>query len=209
MAKTNAPPVAIPEDGDDMDPRKHENEDLQSPRQRENTVNEGDAPVTGPGPAHNLQQEQAHGHAPDSVEEPTGHQAQGPTDPGVETQARRATDPNAATADVPVEPEPAPARAHAVPPQSPALFDQDLDQAHTRWRDLQATFVDDPREAMERADGLVEEIVITLTSSLTTRTSELRDRWKHADQSDTEQLRLALRDYRAMLEQLLAMPGPG
>jgi hypothetical protein len=69
--------------------------------------------------------------------------------------------------------------------------------------------VDDPREAMERADGLVEEIVITLTSSLTTRTSELRDRWKNADQSDTEQLRLALRDYRAMLEQLLAMSGPG
>lgn len=190
-----------------MDPRKHEDEDLQSPRQRDTTVYEGDTPMKGPGPAHNLQQEQTHGNAPGSVEEPTGHQAQGPTDPDVGIQDRRSTGPNAA--DVPVEPEPAPARAHAVPPQSPALFDQDLDQAHTRWRDLQATFVDDPREAMERADGLVEEIVITLTGSLTTRTSELRDRWKNADQSDTEQLRLALRDYRAMLEQLLAMSGPG
>ncbi|MBT2225012.1 hypothetical protein [Nonomuraea sp. NEAU-A123] len=205
MTKTNAPPDAIPEDGDDMDPRK--DEDLQSPRQRDTTVNEGDTPVKGPGSTRNLQQEPARGNAPDSVEKPTGRQAQRPTDPGVEAQDRRSTDSNAATAEAPVEPEPA--RAHAVPPQSPALFDQDLDQAHTRWRDLQATFVDDPREAMERADGLVEEIVITLTGSLTTRTSELRDRWKNADQSDTEQLRLALRDYKAMLEQLLAMSGPG
>ncbi|MEV2271201.1 hypothetical protein [Nonomuraea africana] len=182
MTKTKAPPVAIPEDGDDMDPRKHEDEDLQTPRQHDDAVNKDDVPATGPGHAH-VEQEQARRDAP-AVEEPTGHEAQGSTDPDVEVQDRRSKDPNAATADVPVEPEPA--RAHAVPPQSPALFDQDLEQAHTRWRDLQTTFVDDPRQAMEQADELVDEIVTTLASSLSTRTSELRDRWKNTDQSDTE-----------------------
>ncbi|MEU7899903.1 hypothetical protein AB0B45_44580 [Nonomuraea sp. NPDC049152] len=188
-----------------MNPRKREDEDLRTPRQREEAVNRGDAPATGPAPAH---REQARRDVRDSVEEPAGHEAQSSTDPHVVSQDRRSTDLDAATGDVPVEPEPAPARAHAVPPQSPALFDQDLEQARTRWRDLQTTFVDDPRQAMEQADELVEEIVTTLTSSLTTRTSELRDRWKNTDQSDTEQLRLTLRDYKATLEQLLALSAP-
>lgn len=205
MTTTKAAPVAIPEDGDDMDPRRHEDGDLQSPRQRDDAVNEGDVPVAGPGPVH---AEQVSGDAPDSVVEPTGQEAQGSTALDVGVQDTRSKDPDAATGDVLVEPEPAAARAHAVPPQSPALFDQDLEQPHTRWADLQATFVDDPRQATEQADELVAEIVATLTSSLTTRTSELRDRWKNTDQSDTEQLRLALRDYRAMLEQLLALSGP-
>ncbi|MEU7900440.1 hypothetical protein AB0B45_47360 [Nonomuraea sp. NPDC049152] len=154
-----------------------------------------------------MEREQARRDAPDSMEEPTGQETHSSTDPHVVSQDRRSTDPDAATGDVPVEPKPAPAREHAVPQQSPALFDQDLEQAHTRWRDLQTTFVDDPRKSMEQADELVEEIVATLTSSLTTRTSELRDRWKNTDQRDTEQLRLTLRDYRATLERLLALSG--
>jgi hypothetical protein len=182
-------------DGDDMDPRKHDDEDLPSPRPHDDAVNEGDVPA-GTGPREEVS---------DSVEEPRGHEAQGSTD-GIRVQDTRSENPDAATGDVPVEPEPA--RADAVPQQSLALLDQDLEQAHTRWRDLQATFVDDPRMAVEQADGLVEEIVTTLTSSLTTRVSELRDRWENTDRRDTEQLRLALRDYRAMLEQLLALSGP-
>ncbi|MFB9530380.1 hypothetical protein [Nonomuraea roseola] len=140
--------------------------------------------------------------------EPTGREAQRATGPDVGVQDRGFTDTDAATGDVPVESEPAPARAQAVPPQRAALFDQDVDQAHTRWHDLQATFVDDPRQAVEQADQLVDEVVNALTSSLTTRTSELGGRWKNTDQGDTEQLRLALRDYGAMLEQLLALSGP-
>ncbi|GAA3148184.1 hypothetical protein GCM10020001_084420 [Nonomuraea salmonea] len=76
-----------------------------------------------------------------------------------------------------------------------------------RWRDLQASFVDDPGEAVRRADGLVGEVVESLTSSLTSRTEALRGRWKDAGEAETEQLRLALRDYRNVLERLLALSG--
>ncbi|MEU7985217.1 hypothetical protein AB0B56_10165 [Streptosporangium canum] len=83
------------------------------------------------------------------------------------------------------------------------LFDQDAEQVRRRWQEVQASFVDDPRDSVERADSLVGEITTALRTALETRTAELQGRWKNGDQSDTEQLRTALRDYRAMLEQLL------
>ncbi|MEU4545775.1 hypothetical protein [Nonomuraea dietziae] len=185
-----------------MDPRKHEDEGLRSPRQYDDPVNETGGPVAGPGPVYREEER--------SVEEPAAPGTLGSTDHDVGVQDRGFTDTDAATGaatgDVPVES--APARAQAVPQQRQALFDQDVDQAHTRWHDLQATFVEDPRQAVEQADELLDEVVNALTSSLTTRTSELGDRWKNTDQGDTEQLRLALRDYGAMLEQLLALSGP-
>ncbi|MEU6778746.1 hypothetical protein ABZ912_06045 [Nonomuraea angiospora] len=104
------------------------------------------------------------------------------------------------------ETEPGELPAHAAP-EDVVLFDQDPDQVQARWRDLQASFVDDPGEAVRRADGLVGEVVDALTSSLTTRTNGLRDRWKDSEAADTEQMRLALRDYRSVLERLLALSG--
>ncbi|MEV4116412.1 hypothetical protein [Nonomuraea sp. NPDC049695] len=99
------------------------------------------------------------------------------------------------------------APAHAAAPEEVVLFDQDPDQVQARWRELQTAFVDDPGEAVRRADGLVGEVVEALTSSLTSRTDSLRDRWKDADSTDTEQLRLALREYRSVLESLLTLSG--
>lgn len=70
-----------------------------------------------------------------------------------------------------------------------------------RWREVQAGFVDDPRESVERADQLVDEAVAAITS----RRQGLVDRWKNSDQGDTENLRLALRDYRSLLEDLVGL----
>ncbi|MEU8249109.1 hypothetical protein [Nonomuraea sp. NPDC048916] len=106
------------------------------------------------------------------------------------------------------EPVVAGAPSHAAP-QEVVLFDQDPAEVQSRWRDVQASFVDDPGDAVQRADGLVGEIVESLTAALTSHTGELRGRWQGADQEDTEQLRLALRDYRNVLERLLSFAGPG
>ncbi|MEU4224144.1 hypothetical protein AB0F17_07610 [Nonomuraea sp. NPDC026600] len=95
------------------------------------------------------------------------------------------------------------APSHAAPPESVILFDQDPAEVQARWRELQTSFVDDPGDSVQRAEGLVDEVVEALTSSLTARTGELRDRWKGA--GDTEQLRLALREYRVVLERLLTL----
>ncbi|WP_101782867.1 hypothetical protein [Nonomuraea indica] len=98
--------------------------------------------------------------------------------------------------------------SHAAP-QETALFDRDPADVQARWRDLQAGFVDDPGDAVKRADGLVGEVVESLTSALNQRTSELRGRWQGAGGHDTEQLRQALREYRGVLERLLAVSAAG
>ncbi|MET8140387.1 hypothetical protein ABZU32_08775 [Sphaerisporangium sp. NPDC005288] len=74
-----------------------------------------------------------------------------------------------------------------------------------RWREVQVSFVDDPREAVERADGLVDEAVAAITS----RKQALVDQWKDGDQNDTERLRLALRDYRSLLQDLVGLSYSG
>jgi len=67
-----------------------------------------------------------------------------------------------------------------------------------RWHEIKAGFVDDPRDSVEQADTLLEEAVAVFTS----RRQSLVDRWKNTSQHDTEQLRLTLREYRALLDQL-------
>lgn len=71
-------------------------------------------------------------------------------------------------------------------------------QIADRWRDVQAGFVDDPRAAVERADDLLEELL----QDVTRQAGEMRESWK--SQQDTEQLRLALREYRSVMERLMA-----
>lgn len=83
------------------------------------------------------------------------------------------------------------------------LFDeQSLEQLRGRWRDLQGTFVDDPRDAVSRADDLVAELIHELTSTYAERKEIIADRW--SDDPDTESLRHALRSYRAFFNQLLS-----
>ncbi len=124
------------------------------------------------------------------------------TDPETVIVTERVTEPPVYTTFQETGPDETP--SHAAPKEI-VLFDQDPTEVQARWRDLQTSFVDDPAEAVHRADDLVEEVVEALTSSLTARTGELREHWKGADGGDTERLRLALRDYRGMLERLLAL----
>lgn len=94
-------------------------------------------------------------------------------------------------------------QAPAAHTDAASLFSQDSDDVRRRWQEVQAGFVDDPRDAVERADSLLDEITTSFRSALEARSSDLQGRWKNTDKNDTEDLRTALRDYRATLEQLL------
>ncbi|HEX2316131.1 MAG TPA: hypothetical protein VHJ17_20485 [Thermomonospora sp.] len=72
-----------------------------------------------------------------------------------------------------------------------------------RWREVQAGFVDDPREAVRRADALAEEVLTALKEQLHQRKRELDA--AHGDEGDTERLRRALRDYRDFFDRLLEL----
>ncbi|MFE9787723.1 hypothetical protein ACFYO7_20310 [Nocardia salmonicida] len=82
------------------------------------------------------------------------------------------------------------------------LFDEkSLEQLRGRWRDLQGSFVDDPRDAVSQADNLVAELIHELTSTYAERQKIIAGRW--SESPDTESLRRALRSYRAFFDQLL------
>ncbi|MFV8189468.1 hypothetical protein [Streptomyces sp. AF1B] len=93
----------------------------------------------------------------------------------------------------------------------------ECDKLELRLRNAVSGFVDGPRAAVEEADHVVEEIAARFTEALTHRRRSLRTSWQagqgahdgkgtgaaEATQADTEQLRLALRDYRELAQRLL------
>lgn len=78
-----------------------------------------------------------------------------------------------------------------------------------------AGFVDRPRDAVEEADLVLQELTERLTDALTERRRTLAKNWRTPAQgapkdgaapaADTEQLRLALRDYRELAERLMGV----
>ncbi|MFJ4470820.1 hypothetical protein ACIP2X_25520 [Streptomyces sp. NPDC089424] len=125
---------------------------------------------------------------------------------GAAQEARRAHDARATAAEAPARPPADPAAptsrlAPLLPGEESAKFELRLQQA-------MASFVDGPRAAIEEADHVLEEIAARFTEAVTQRRRTLRRSWESSDEatpatSDTEQLRLALRDYRELAERLL------
>jgi hypothetical protein len=74
----------------------------------------------------------------------------------------------------------------------------------SRWTEIQISFVEDPRASVQEADALVEQIATTVLASIQERRSQLAAvwQWQHG-QPDTEQLRLALRQYRSFIAAVL------
>jgi hypothetical protein len=99
---------------------------------------------------------------------------------------------------------------------------QDVDQAKTgrreglfpgteaetfqrRWSDIQASFVDEPRQSVEQADSMVAEIMQRLAQVFAEERSRLEQQWDRGEDTDTEALRQALRRYRSFFDRLLSM----
>lgn len=89
-----------------------------------------------------------------------------------------------------------------VPEGSPMAGD--AQQLHERWTTIQSAFVDDPHGSVTSAADMVAEVIATVVASAQERESGLRGEWDR-DGVDTEDLRNALRSYRALLDQLAAL----
>ncbi|EGX56577.1 hypothetical protein SZN_27181 [Streptomyces zinciresistens K42] len=87
------------------------------------------------------------------------------------------------------------------------LAHDERDRMERQLHHAVAHFVDQPQAAVEEADRAVEDIVGRFTEMMTERRRTLRAAWQSGDgtdvTADTEQLRLALRDYRELAERLL------
>ena len=101
----------------------------------------------------------------------------------------------------PSAPEP-PAQQDVV--QTPLLDDGEADAFLGRWREVQSRFVDDPQGAVRDGDGLVAELMQALARRFSERKGDLEEQWNRGGQPETEDLRLALQQYRSFFQRLLA-----
>lgn len=81
----------------------------------------------------------------------------------------------------------------------------DLSGMRGRWDDVQAAFVDNPRDSVQKADALVLEVVEQVTRQFSEARSRLESQWSRGEQVSTEDLRLALQRYREFFQRLLSV----
>jgi hypothetical protein len=88
---------------------------------------------------------------------------------------------------------------------------EECDKLGQRLQHAVAGFVDAPRASVEEADRVLEELTARFTDAVAHRRRTLRTSWHdtgpddRATNTDTEQLRLALRDYRELADRLMRL----
>ena len=114
----------------------------------------------------------------------------------------------------PAKPRPEPVasdRARSIPDRGleplaiPLFPNNELENLCTRWTEIQTAFVDQPRQAVEEADGLVASAMKRLAEVFADERSELEKQWDRGDYVSTEDLRVAFQRYRAFFDRLLSV----
>jgi molecular chaperone GrpE (heat shock protein) len=101
----------------------------------------------------------------------------------------------------------APAADRPVPdadPATPLFSDSDIGDLRSRWSNVQAEFVDEPRRAVEEADQLVATVMQRLAEGFAKERDSLEKQWDSGETASTEDLRMALQRYRAFFNRLLS-----
>lgn len=106
----------------------------------------------------------------------------------------------------PAPAETAPASVETADTSNQMLFsDGELTEMRSRWTEVQSAFVDDPRDCVQKADGLVADVVDKLTTGFSGARAHLEEQWSRGEEVSTEDLRIALKRYREFFERLLAV----
>jgi hypothetical protein len=74
-----------------------------------------------------------------------------------------------------------------------------------RWDAVQIGFVDDPKQAVRKADELVAQVMKSLAETFSNERAELEGQVEQTEQASTENLRVALRRYRSFFQRLLSL----
>lgn len=108
------------------------------------------------------------------------------------------------TADLVRESEDVDARGDETGEREPLFAGDDAERFRGRWQKIQAAFVDEPRSAVQDADGLVAELMQRLAETFSEERSRLEQQWDGDGDVSTEELRVALQRYRSFFDRLLS-----
>jgi hypothetical protein len=134
-------------------------------------------------------------------------------DPGPEAEPEPSPEPESASGLEPassLEPESRPEPWSSLEPEStpepdagPVLAPEATSEFQVRWSSIQAGFVDDPRHAVETADRFVADVAQAFASGVESRRRTLTSAWSQDGQKETEELRLTMQQYRALVDRIL------
>ena len=88
---------------------------------------------------------------------------------------------------------------------TPLFPNNELKGLRNQWNSVQGAFVDEPRRAVEQADGLVASAMKRLAEVFAEERSKLEQQWDRGDNVSTEDLRIALQRYRSFFHRLLSI----
>jgi hypothetical protein len=88
-------------------------------------------------------------------------------------------------------------------PAAAVLSHEESLHFRTRWNEIQAKFVDEPRAAVQQADTLVSDVVAQIAQTFANEHSSLENQWNQGNEVSTEDLRQALQHYRSFFNRLV------
>ena len=94
---------------------------------------------------------------------------------------------------------------HNMSDVTPLFPSNELEDLRKRWSGVQTAFVDEPRRAVEQADGLVAGAMKRLAEIFAEERSRLEQQWDRGDNVSTEDLRVSLQRYRSFFQRLLSI----
>ena len=94
-------------------------------------------------------------------------------------------------------------RQVATAEDQPSLV-EDADGFRRRWETIQSGFVDEPRQSIQAADALVDDVIRSLSAAFAHERQVLEDQWSSGDDVSTEDLRRGLQRYRSFFNRLLS-----
>ncbi len=100
-----------------------------------------------------------------------------------------------------------PASTQQRAPAASPLFDESaLRDFRARWDQVQTSFVDEPRHAVEQANTLVATVIQRITDQFSEERNRLEKQWERGESASvasTEDLRQGFQRYRAFFDRLL------
>jgi hypothetical protein len=163
---------------------------------------------------HHEQTRAAANSSADEAPAPRHESSEGMEPPTARTEPATDTSPTESepltTGDEPSAARKEPPQMETEPSSEPSterslLADNDLSGLRSRWDDVQAAFVDNPKECVQKADILVAEVVEQLTTGFSDARSRLEAQWARGESASTEDLRVALKRYRDFFQRLLSV----
>jgi hypothetical protein len=87
--------------------------------------------------------------------------------------------------------------------RTPLFAGNESSNLRAQWDSVQVAFVDDPRNAVQKADALVSDTIKRLSEVFAAERQRLEEQWGRGADASTEDLRVALRRYRSFFTRLL------